>query len=278
MLLLISAKKVDEVVIALTRKSDDFLDDVIAICDRNAVRTHIIPDYLRFLSSRFEVTMFGDFPIITARDEPLAEVHWRFIKRSFDIIFSLMVTVLIISWLYPLIFIISKISSRGKVFFVQERIGSKNINFKCYKLRTMISADIKSTDNFQPVVENDPRVTKFGRFLRKSNIDELPQFINVLKGDMSVVGPRPHAVQYDKKYGEIFETIRLRHNVRPGITGWAQVHGLRGDVTDEDENKKRARKTIEYDIWYIENWSLNLDIQIIMITIWQMLRGKTKGM
>jgi len=275
---LISAKKVNEVVIALTRKSDDFLDNVIAICDRNAVRTHIIPDYLRFLSSRFEVTMFGDFPIITARDEPLAEVHWRFIKRSFDIIFSLMVTVLIISWLYPLIFIISKISFRGKVFFVQERIGSKNIKFKCYKFRTMISADIKSTDNFQPVVENDPRVTKFGRYLRKSNVDELPQFINVLKGDMSVVGPRPHAVQYDKKYGEIFETIRLRHNVRPGITGWAQVHGLRGDVSDEDENKKRARKRIEYDIWYIENWSLNLDIQIIMITIWQMLRGKTKGM
>jgi len=274
---LISSKKVDEVVIALTRKSDDFLDDVIAICDRNAVRTHIIPDYLRFLSSRFEVTMFGDFPIITARDEPLAEVHWRFIKRSFDLIFSFMVTLLIISWLYPLIFIISKISSRGKVFFVQERIGSKNIKFKCYKLRTMISPDIKSTDNFQPVVENDPRVTKFGRFLRKSNIDELPQFINVLKGDMSVVGPRPHAVQYDKRYGKIFETIRLRHNVRPGITGWAQVHGLRGDVSDEDENKKRARKRIEYDIWYIENWSLNLDIQIIMITIWQMLRGKTKG-
>ena len=129
----------------------------------------------------------------------------------------------------------------------------------------------------KPVVENDPRVTRIGKFLRKSNLDELPQFLNVLKGDMSAIGPRPHAIPYDKKYGKVVDEIRLRHNVKPGITGWAQVHGLRGDVVDEEENWKRTTKRIQYDLWYIENWTFTLDIQIILITIWQMIRGKTRA-
>ena len=132
-------------------------------------------------------------------------------------------------------------------------------------------------EKFKPVVLNDPRITRLGRFLRKSNLDELPQFLNVLKGEMSVVGPRPHAVPYDDIYGKVVDEIRLRHNVKPGITGWAQIHGLRGDVAEEEENRMRTRKRIQYDIWYIENWSFTLDIQIILITIWKMLRGKTEG-
>ena len=274
---LILEKKIDEVVIAITGKSSDYLDDIIKICNRRAVRTHIIPDYFKFLSSRFQVSMFGSFPIITARREPLDEVHWRFLKRSFDIVFSFLVLVFVFSWLYPIIFLLEKISSPGPVFFVQDRIGAKNQKFKCYKFRTMKVSKVISTEKFKPVVENDPRVTKLGKFLRKSNLDELPQFINVLKGEMSVVGPRPHAVSYDKVYGKIVDEIRLRYNVKPGITGWAQIHGLRGDVPDEEENIKRTRKRIEYDIWYIENWSLSLDMQIILITIWQMLRGKSRG-
>ena len=274
---LISELSVDEVVIALKDKSDEFLDEIITICNRNAVKTHIIPDYFKFVSSRFQVSMFGNFPIITARIEPLEEVHWRFLKRTFDMVFSLLVVIFIFSLLYPIIFILTKLSSPGPVFFIQDRVGSRNKNFECYKFRTMKVSESKSTYKFQPVVENDPRVTKVGRFLRKSNLDELPQFINVLKGEMSVVGPRPHAVLYDLKYGKIVDAIRLRHNVKPGITGWAQVHGLRGDVLDEEENIRRTKKRIEYDIWYIENWSMTLDIQIILITIWQMLRGKTKG-
>jgi putative colanic acid biosynthesis UDP-glucose lipid carrier transferase len=114
-----------------------------------------------------------------------------------------------------------------------------------------------------------------GRFLRKSNIDELPQFINVLKGEMSIVGPRPYPMPYDTRYGKIFEEIKLRHNVKPGITGWAQVHGLRGDVIDDEENKKLITKRIEYDLWYIENWTFWLDIQIILLTILQVIRGNT---
>jgi len=275
---LISELSIDEVVIALKDKTDEFLDEVIIICNRNAVKTHIIPDYFKFVSNRFQVSMFGNFPIITARTEPLEEAQWRFFKRAFDLVFSLSVVVFIFSWLYPIIFILTKFSSPGPVFFIQDRVGSRNEKFKCYKFRTMKVSPKELSYNFQPVVENDPRVTKVGRFLRKSNLDELPQFINVLKGEMSVVGPRPHAVLYDQKYGKIVDAIRLRHNVKPGITGWAQVHGFRGDVPDEEENIRRTRKRIEHDIWYIENWSITLDFQIILITIWQMLRGKTRGM
>ena len=274
---LISKLSIDEVVIALKDKSDVFLDEIITICNRNAVKTHIIPDYFKFISSRFQVSMFGNFPIITARNEPLEEVHWRLFKRVFDLIFSLLVILFIFSWLYPIIFILTKISSPGPVFFIQERVGVKNEKFNCYKFRTMKITDTKNSVNFQPVVENDPRVTKIGRILRKSNLDEFPQFINVLKGDMSVVGPRPHAVFYDERYGKIVDAIRIRHLVKPGITGWAQVRGLRGDVPDDEENIRRTKKRIEYDIWYIENWSLTLDVQIILITIWQMLKGKTRG-
>jgi putative colanic acid biosynthesis UDP-glucose lipid carrier transferase len=132
-------------------------------------------------------------------------------------------------------------------------------------------------NEFVPTVENDSRVTAIGKFLRSSNLDELPQFLNIIKGDMSIVGPRPHALTFNNEYVRYFENIKLRHLVKPGLTGWAQIHGLRGDVTDPDENRNKTIKRIEYDIWYIENWNLGLDIQIILLTIWQMLTHNTKG-
>lgn len=218
--------------------------------------------------------MIGNFPIITSRNEPLEEVQWRFIKRTFDFIFSLLVVIFLLSILYPIIALITKITSRGPVLFVQERVGARNKKFQCYKFRTL-HFDSSSEKSFRPVTENDSRITPMGRFLRKSNIDELPQFINVLKGEMSIVGPRPYPMPYDTRYGKIFEEIKLRHNVKPGITGWAQVHGLRGDVIDDEENKKLITKRIEYDLWYIENWTFWLDIQIILLTILQVIRGNT---
>jgi Undecaprenyl-phosphate glucose phosphotransferase len=274
---LLLSEKVEEVVIALAADSSHLLDKIIKICNRRAVKTHIIPDYFHYISNRFQLSTFGDFPIITLRREPLDEVQKRILKRSFDIIFSLAVIIFILSWLYPIIFILSKLTSPGPVFFIQDRIGTKNEKFNCYKFRTMKIEDESENSVVKPVVENDPRVTRIGKFLRKSNLDELPQFLNVLKGDMSAIGPRPHAIPYDKKYGKVVDEIRLRHNVKPGITGWAQVHGLRGDVVDEEENWKRTTKRIQYDLWYIENWTFTLDIQIILITIWQMIRGKTRA-
>ncbi len=268
-------ENIDVAVVALSLFDADQLEKIMKTCNRDAVRVHIIPDYFKFLSKKYQVNMIGDFPVITVRTEPLSEVHWRIMKRSFDVLFSLIVFLTIFWWLFPLIFFLNLFNSRGSLLFVQERTGANNKTFRCYKFRTMYEQ--KETGNFIPVVEGDERITKLGRFLRRTNIDELPQFINVLKGEMSVVGPRPHMISFQKIYEQMVEEIKIRSWVKPGITGWAQIHGLRGDVPDFEENKKRMKKRIDYDLWYIENWSLWLDFQIIILTVWQMLKGDTKG-
>ena len=272
---IIKSQHVEEAIIALPKEEINNLDEAIKICNINAIRTHIIPDYFRFVSKKFKITMLDKFPIITVRDEPLQEVQWRIVKRVFDILLSLIVIFTITSWLFPILMIIQKMVSKGKIFYIQDRIGKNNKVFKCFKFRTMYeNFDDKK---FIPTTIDDLRITSFGKFLRRSNLDELPQVINVLFGEMSIVGPRPHAIAYNELYKEFFDEIKLRSLVKPGITGWAQVHGLRGDVPDEEENKGRTRKRIEYDIWYIENWSVSLDIQIILLTIWQMIKADTKG-
>jgi exopolysaccharide biosynthesis polyprenyl glycosylphosphotransferase len=272
----LGTNKIDEAVIAISEGSRHLLESIIKECDKNAVKVHIVPDYYNLVSKRFQLSTFGNFPIITARREPLNEVQWRFLKRTFDILFSLLVTILILSWMIPLFFFISLIFDRGPLFFVQDRLGTKDKKFRCIKFRTMKIEKLQ-VDEFRPVVENDPRITGIGIFLRKYNLDEVPQFINVLLGDMSVVGPRPHAISYNNLYSKIVDEIRIRQNVKPGITGWAQIHGLRGDVTNEEENRRRTKLRIDYDLWYIENWSFSLDIQIIFLTIWQMIVGKSRG-
>ncbi len=272
---ILSDKKIDEVIIALPIYESSQLEEMIHICNKQGVRVNIIPDYFRFVSKKFQVNMMGDFPIIRVRNEPLAEVHWRFIKRFFDIIFSTLFIILVLSWMFLLLYIINKIFSKGPLLFRQDRIGTNNKIFKCYKFRTM-HVDPKE-ETYKPLIENDPRITGLGRFLRKSNLDEIPQFINVWKGEMSIVGPRPHALPFNAVYENIVEEIKIRSWVKPGITGWAQIHGLRGDVADYEENTIRTKKRIEYDLWYIENWSFWLDIQIILLTVWQMIRGKSRG-
>lgn len=266
---------IEEVVIAVPSSAYGNLNGIISVCERNAVRTHIIPDFSQFLSKKFLLNMVEDFPVITMRNEPLLEFQSRLIKRSFDIIFSLLASLLILSWLTPLLALLIKLSSPGPVLFLQKRIGLKNKEFNCYKFRSMYYSNQK--EKFDPAKTNDSRITGIGNLLRKTNFDELPQIWNVLKGDMSIVGPRPHAIKYNEEYLKYFEAIKLRHLVKPGLTGWAQVHGLRGDVTDPEENKKRTVKRIEHDLWYIENWSFGLDVQIVLLTVWQMIRGKNTG-
>ncbi|MGE5363767.1 MAG: undecaprenyl-phosphate glucose phosphotransferase [Bacteroidota bacterium] len=263
----------DDVIVALPNNEYEKIETVIRCCEVNAKRTRIIPDYFNFLSPKYKMTIFGKFPLITIREEPLAEYHWRILKRSFDIIISLIIITLILPIPLLIIFIIQKLTSPGPVLFIQERIGEKDKPFKCYKIRTMNTAVSNTKTEFRAIQKDDERVTEFGKFLRKTNLDELPQFFNVIKGDMSIVGPRPHAIIYNKKYSEYVEDIKLRHIVKPGITGWAQINGLRGDVTDEEVNRKRTQKRIDYDKWYIENWSIWLDIQIIFLTIWRMIKG-----
>jgi putative colanic acid biosynthesis UDP-glucose lipid carrier transferase len=181
----------------------------------------------------------------------------------------------VFSWLWPLLALLIKISSPGPVFFKQERWGKKNARIICYKFRSMVkeSRDVDENGHYQQATRNDRRITRLGGFLRRSNLDELPQFINVLKGEMSVVGPRPHPTPMNLEIKDSIHNYQLRHLVRPGITGWAQVSGFRGETSDPD----LLRKRVEYDIWYIENWSILLDIKIVLISIWLMLKGDPRA-
>lgn len=273
---LITEKSIEDVVIALHNNSNENMDELISICNRNAVKIHVIPDYFKFLSGRFQISTVSNLPVITIRDEPLNEVLRRFAKRVFDIVFSIFVILFILSWFIPVVSLLIKIDSPGPAFFIQERFGIRKKPFRCYKFRTLVFKK-KNLGEFEPIIISDPRVTRIGKILRKTNLDELPQFINVLTGDMSVVGPRPHPIGVEMVYEKVFEEIKMRYNVRPGVTGWAQINGLRGEVSDEEENKKRILEKMKYDLWYIENWSMRLDLQIILLTIWHMIRGDTKG-
>jgi Undecaprenyl-phosphate glucose phosphotransferase len=273
---IIKEKNIEDVVIALHSDSGINLDEIVNICNKNAVKIHVIPDFIKFLSSRFQISSVSNIPVITVRDEPLNEFFRRFLKRVFDIFFSLFVTIFILSWFMPIVSLLIRFDSKGPAIFVQERYGMRKKPFKCLKFRTLTHQK-KSSVEFEPIVKKDPRVTRIGRFLRKTNLDELPQFINVLKGDMSVVGPRPLIKGVDQVYQKVSEDINMRYNVRPGLTGWSQINGLRGEVVDEKESKYHISEKMKFDLWYIENWSLKFDIQIILITIWHMIRGNTKG-
>jgi putative colanic acid biosynthesis UDP-glucose lipid carrier transferase len=273
----LSENPTDEVVIALPNQEFSKVADLIKACNKHAVRSFIIPDYFQLLSKRFSISMFDNIPIIAVRNDPFYEFPWRGYKRLLDISASLMVIILVYPLLIPIIIILQKFLSRGPVFFIQERVGYKNKTFRCFKFRSMSIEASSRKNEFKAGGDSDPRVTKFGSFLRKSNIDELPQFINVLIGDMSLVGPRPQAVAFFEKYKQYVEELKLRHIVKPGITGWAQIHGLRGDSPDEEENKVNIRKRFEYDLWYIDNWSFTLDIEILFITVWRVFRGEAKG-
>ncbi len=241
----------------------------------HTTRVKIIPDYFKFISNKYDISMFGQFPLIAVRDDRLNELHWRILKRSFDLVFSFLLFVLVFSWLWPLLSILIKTTSPGPVFFRQERWGRNNRKFITYKFRSMRadSTDLDANGKFRQVTKNDPRVTRIGKFLRRTNLDELPQFWNVLKGDMSIVGPRPHPTPLNLESKNKVRLYMFRHLVKPGITGWAQVNGFRGETGDISLMQQR----IDYDVWYIENWSFMFDMQIVGDTIWKMIKGDPKA-
>jgi putative colanic acid biosynthesis UDP-glucose lipid carrier transferase len=209
-------------------------------------------------------------PIITLRSLPLDVTDNKVIKRLFDMIFSTVVIVLLLSWVIPIISLIIKLTSKGPVFFKQERWGLNNKPIVCYKFRSMIvsSKDVDESGVYQQARKDDPRVTKIGAFLRKTNLDELPQFFNVFLGSMSVVGPRPHPVPLNIESKDSVENYMMRHWVKPGITGWAQVNGYRG----ETRKPYLMQKRVEFDVWYMENWTFWLDLQIILQTLVNMVK------
>ena len=265
--------KVDDVIITLPNYATERIEEVIHICEKHTTRVKIIPDYFNFISSKYKISMFGHFPIISVREDRINELHWRLLKRGFDIFATILLFIFVFSWLWPLIGLIIKLTSPGPVFYKQERWGRDNRHFITYKFRSMRTDHCGENDEngkFQQVIKNDPRVTKIGKFLRKTNLDELPQFWNVLKGgEMSIVGPRPHPTPLNLESKDKVNLYMLRHLVKPGITGWAQVNGFRGETKELSKMQKR----IDHDIWYIENWSFWLDIQIIFLTLWNMIKG-----
>jgi putative colanic acid biosynthesis UDP-glucose lipid carrier transferase len=205
-------------------------------------------------------------PVLSARTEPLEIKINQVLKRISDILISLFIIIFLFSWVLPLMAILIKINSKGPVFFRQLRSGKNNEPFYCIKFRSMVLND--EADSRQ-ATKNDLRITKIGAFMRRNSIDELPQFINVLVGDMSVVGPRPHMLQHTAAYAALIDQFMVRHFVLPGITGWAQIKGFRGETSDH----KAMRERVEADIWYLENWSLFLDLKILFLTAWHVIIG-----
>ena len=249
----------DEIIIALPIEEYGKLKDIINICEKNGIRTQIIPAYSKYIPARPYVDELDGLQLINIRHVPLDNILNSTIKRIMDILVSL-IAIVIFSPIMLFTAIMIKITSPGPIIFKQERVGLNNKCFNMYKFRSMHVAkeEVAAT---RWTTKDDPRKTKFGAFIRKLSIDELPQLFNVLKGDMSLVGPRPERPFYVEKFKEEIPKYMIKHQVRPGMTGWAQVNGWRGDTS--------IRRRIEYDIYYIENWTLLLDIKILWLTIFK---------
>lgn len=243
----------------------DYVHRLVATCESQMVRFKYVPGMEGYPKRKMTISQLGNVNVISLHEEPLNAPLAQFIKRSADVFFSFLFLVT----LFPIIWVVCaigiKLSSPGPVFFKQKRTGYEGKEFWCYKFRSMhASADADT----KQAVKGDSRVFPFGEFLRKSSIDELPQFINVFRGDMSIIGPRPHMVHHTDIYSDLIGDYMIRHLAKPGITGWAQVNGCRGETKELSEMKDRVEK----DIWYIEHWSLELDVSIFFLTLWQILR------
>ena len=256
---LIAANDLDEIVITLGLKDYHMLEKIVAICEKSGVHTKFIPDYNHIIPTRPFIEDVQGLPVINIRRVPLSVLYNRFFKRSVDLFFGILALILF----SPIMLIVAigvKISSKGSVIYKQTRVGLHNRTFEMYKFRSMVE-QTDGADEVTWTTSDDPRVTKFGKFIRKMSFDELPQLFNVLKGDMSLVGPRPERPYYVEKFKEEIPRYMIKHQVRPGMTGWAQVNGFRGDTSIE--------KRIEYDLYYIENWNMFFDIKILFKTIFR---------
>jgi len=263
----ITSNSVHEVYYAGDDNKISTIVDIIKFCENNLIRIKIAPHFQKYTDSRrVHIDFYDNTPILSLRKEPLEIPLNRIFKKIVDFGIALTVLLLIAPWLFLILIIMVKLSSKGPVFFKQQRSGLGNISFWCYKFRTM---KVNSLSDSKQATKEDKRITKVGAFLRKSNLDELPQILNVLKGEMSIVGPRPHMIKHTEEYSALIDNYLVRHFAKPGITGWAQVNGFRGETIE----LKQMEDRIEFDIFYIENWSLLLDIKIIVLTIFNMFKG-----
>lgn len=268
----IAQNELDDIIVTIPITDEKMLERIVVAGEKHGKLIRIIPNFYGLGERKLQFDSVGSLPIINLRSLPLDLIESKLLKRLFDIVFSLFVCVFLLSWLFPIIAVIIKLTSKGPVLFKQERWGLNNKSILCYKFRTMIASsnDVDQNGVYNQASKNDPRITRVGAFLRKTNMDELPQFLNVLFGSMSVVGPRPHPVPLNLQSREIVDSYMLRHWVKPGITGWAQVNGYRGETKKLYLMKKR----VEFDVWYIENWTFWLDLQIILQTLVNMVKGE----
>ena len=247
----------------------DFISDLnyfFELGDKHCMRLKFVPDFSSISKIHFSASNFNNFHVIKPRYEPLQNAYNRLVKRIFDLVFSLLVILFILSWLYPLLAFLIKKQSKGPVLFKQMRTGKKNEPFWCYKFRSMY---INVGDESQQAKKEDARVTPIGKFIRRTSLDEMPQFFNVLMGNMSVVGPRPHMIKHTTDYNDHINNFMVRHFVKPGITGLAQVSGLRGETKKVSDMKRR----VSTDIEYVQRWSLITDVKICFLTVIVTLKG-----
>ena len=249
----------DEIAITLGLNEYDKLERIVAMCEKSGVHTKFIPDYSKIIPTKPYIEDLLGLPVVNIRHVPLSNTFHMMVKRVMDIVGSICCIVLF-SPLMILTAILIKATSKGPLIFKQERVGLHNRPFQMYKFRSM-EVQTKKEESKGWTVKNDPRVTRIGKIIRKTSIDELPQLFNVLKGDMSLVGPRPERPQFVEKFREEIPRYMIKHQVRPGMTGWAQVNGYRGNTS--------IKKRIDYDLYYIENWTVGLDIKILFLTVFK---------
>jgi len=259
---------ISEIYSTLPAKEYPFLYDMAEQAENNFIRFKFATDYHTYIHHNVHVNYAAQMPILSLRNEPLDDIANRLKKRTFDVFFSLFVCIFILSWLMPLIALLIKLDSKGPVFFIQNRLGRDLNRIRVFKFRTMRTTE--GDNQYKQATKDDPRVTRVGRFLRKTSLDELPQFFNVLLGEMSVVGPRPHPLKMNDDYKKIIDKYMIRHFLKPGITGWAQVNGYRGETKDIEDIQGR----IEHDIWYMENWSFWNDVKIVFLTAYNVVKGE----
>jgi len=261
--------EIHEIYYCVEEASAEQLKELVRFGLDSLIKVKLISDSINY-SPSIHLDKFDQIPGFNVSVLPLDELRNQFLKRIFDLIFSSVFLVMVFSWLFPIISFLIKLDSKGPVFFIQTRNGLDNKPFGCFKFRTMIvnnEADVKQA------TRDDSRITRMGKFLRKSSIDEFPQFLNVLIGEMSLIGPRPHPIKLNEKFAPLISSLMSRHYVKPGITGLAQCMGYRGETQTLADMENRVR----LDRYYIENWTFWLDIKIIFLTVVSLIRGSDKA-
>jgi putative colanic acid biosynthesis UDP-glucose lipid carrier transferase len=257
---------VHEIFSTITPEENSVIYRLIKDAEEQCLRFKVVPNLSNHVNRDVVIDFIKDLPVLSMRADPLEDVGNRMKKRIFDVLISGLVILFILSWLIPLVAILILLDSRGPVFFTQLRTGLTDNPFYCYKFRTM---RINNESDSKQATRHDSRVTRLGAFLRKTSIDEFPQFFNVFRGEMSLVGPRPHMLKHTSEYAKIVDHYMIRQMLKPGITGWAQVNGLRGEIS----NPLQIQQRVASDLWYLEHWNIWLDIKIMLLTVYKVFAG-----